>query len=71
MPENIEILLGSVDWKTLSEKNINQISHETRCWYNDYIQLQRMRSSLGMDIGETFKCKFDEWIVDRIKMNLD
>ena len=68
---NANVLLCTVDWKGITEIDINQISHEVRCWAKDYEYLQDVKKLLGEQIGRTFKDKFDEWIPNRIKMVLD
>jgi hypothetical protein len=68
---NANVLLCAVDWKGISKTEINQISHEVRCWAKDYEDLQSLEKLLGQPIGRTFKDKFDEWMPNRIKMVLD
>lgn len=65
------ILLGDVDWKGISQKDINQIKHEVEHWYTDYSKIQDYKKLLGEDIGESFEEKFDKWIINRIEMVLD
>lgn len=64
-------LLGAVDWKGISPKDIHQIKYEVEHWYGDYIQVQEYKKLLGEEVDEPFENKFNKWIVDRIQMVLD